>query len=353
MWSPSDALLARYLANECSDVEARQIERWTAEDPANRVRLDELRTIWDARQALDWDVEGMWAGVRRTIRADRARSARFGREFRAARRPWWATPLAAAALLFLALGTPFVVLRIRSDSPATPAPAPAPVPMREYVTPRGQRATFQLSDGTRLVLAAESRLRVPADYGSRVREVYLEGEALFDVVHDAARPFRVRSRDAVVEDIGTRFDMRAYAEDPAVAVAVAEGAVALARADTSRPDTPTAVGAPQGVVLRQGEVGTLDSEGRVTTDTGAVVATYLAWVEGRLQFVETPLPEVARTVGRWYDLDVRIEGHALAARTLTAEFGVQPADELLRALALAVGARVVRSGQVVTLRARS
>jgi transmembrane sensor len=225
--------------------------------------------------------------------------------------------------------------------------------MREYVTPRGQRATFQLSDGTRLVLAAESRLRVPADYGRQIREVHLEGEALFDVVHDTGRPFRVRARDAVAEDIGTRFDMRAYPEDRRVAVAVAEGAVALGRADTSGPDTPSTGGPPQGVILRRGEVGTLDSDGRVTTDTGAVVATYLAWVEGRLQFVETPLPEVVQTVGRWYDLDVRIEGRALAARTLTAEFGAQPADELLGALGLAVGARVVRSGRVATLRAGS
>ncbi len=349
MWTPTDALLARYLANECSDAEARDIERWVAEDPANRLRLDDLRAIWQARQPLDWDVEAMWAGVRRTMRVDHARSARFGRTFRAARRSRWIAPLTAAAVALLVVGTTFVALRIQSDTAGTPAV----VPVRVYATPRGQRATFQLSDGTRLVLAAESRLRVPVDYGRRVREVSLEGEALFEVVHDSTRPFRVRARDAIAEDIGTRFDMRAYPEDRAVAVAVAEGAVALGRADTADTGAPSMGDAPQGVVLRQGELGTLDSGGRVTTATGAVVATYLAWADGRLHFVETPLPEVARAVGRWYDLDVRIEGEALAARTVTAEFGAQPADELLRALALAVGARVIRSGKVVTLRARS
>jgi len=349
MWSPSDALLARYLANQCSEAEAREIERWLAEDPANRIRLDELRAIWQARQPLDWDIEAIWAGVRRTMRADRARSARLGRAFRVAPRSWWTTPLAAAAVLFIAVGTSVVILRLRSDTPAATAIAP----MREYVTPRGQRATFQLSDGTRLVLAAESRLRVPGDYGRRVRQVYLDGEALFEVVHDSVRPFRVRARDAVAEDIGTRFDVRAYAEDQAVAVAVAEGAVALGRADTTTTGTPFTGDAPQGVVLRKGELGTLDSEGRVTTAIGPVVASYLAWAEGRLHFVDTPLPEVARAVGRWYDLDVRIEGRALAARTVTAEFGAQSEDKLLRALALAVGAQVIRSGTVVTLRPRS
>jgi transmembrane sensor len=182
--------------------------------------------------------------------------------------------------------------------------------------------------------------------------VYLEGEALFDVVHDTTRPFRVWARDAVAEDLGTRFDVRAYAEDSVVAVAVAEGAVALDRAVASPEGDRPAGAVAQGVVLRRGDLGTLAPDGRITTATGPVVATYLAWAEGRLQFVKTPLPEVVRAVGRWYDLDVRVASPALASRTVTAEFGAQSAEELMRALALALDARVSRSGRVITLRSK-
>lgn len=345
MWSPSDALLAEYLAGECTDDDARQIERWVAQDPANRARVDELRAIYQA----PWppsapDIDAMWAGVRRTMRTDRARSAEFGRAFRTERRRWWRAPVAVAATVLLAVGAALTIDRIATNPPA----APATEPMREYATPRGQRATLQLSDGTNLVLAADSRLRVPASYGHGVREVYLEGEALFEVTHDSTRPFRVHAKDAVTQVLGTRFDVRAYPEDSAVAVAVAEGAVALGRAE------PLEAGElAQGVVLRRGELGTLASDGRVTTATGAMVASYLAWAEGRLHFVETPLPEVVRTLGRWYDLDVRLGAPALAARTLTAEFAAQSAEELLAALAIALDARVVRSGKTVTLHPKS
>ena len=347
MWSPSDALLARYLAGEATDAESRDVERWAAGDPADRARLDELRAIWNARRPVEWDVDAMWAGVRRTIRSDRARTPRIGRVLPATRR-WWALPAAAAATVLLTLGASFLILRSPHQAPA----APAALPMREYATPRGQRGTVQLPDGTRLMLAAASRLRIPNDFGRGAREVLLEGEALFDVVHDSTHPFRVRTRNAVAQDIGTRFVVRAYPEDSAVAVAVAEGQVALGRTrsdSTAQPEDLTA--AAEGVVLGQDEVGTLAPSGEVSTARGA--ASYLAWTDGRLAFDDTPLPEALAAIGRWYDLDVRVEGRALRARTISAEFSLESPDDMLRALALAVNARVERSGgRSVTLRGR-
>jgi transmembrane sensor len=226
--------------------------------------------------------------------------------------------------------------------------------MREYATGRGQRATLQLPDGSRLIVAPQSRLRIPADFGQGAREVSLDGEALFTVVHDSTRPFRVRAKGAVAEDIGTRFDLRAYPEDSLVAIAVAEGAVALGRsaasAGTARRDGPTAA---EGIVVRPGEIATLAPDGAVTTARGAALGDYFAWADGRLHFASVPLPEVLRVIGRWYDLDVRVEGQALATRSITAEFSLQSANEMLQALALAVDARLTRSGRVVTLRPKS
>jgi transmembrane sensor len=347
MWNPSDALLARYLAGEATDAESRDVGRWAAGDPAHRARIDELRAIWQARRPIDWDVDGMWASVRRTIRADRHTTPRIGRAFPASRRPW-VLPAAAAAVVLLALGASFLIF---AASPRAPA-ASAALPMRQYATPRGQRGTVQLPDGTRLMLAAASRLRIPNDFGRGAREVLLEGEALFDVVHDSTHPFRVRTMHAVAEDIGTRFVVRAYPEDSAVAVAVAEGQVALGRIRSDSTDhAGSTTTAAEGVVLGQDEVGTLAPSGEVSTARGA--ADYLAWTDGRLAFNQTPLPEALAAIGRWYDLDVRVEGPALRARTISAEFSLQSADDMLRALALAVNARVARSGgHTVTLRAR-
>ncbi|HWC75413.1 MAG TPA: hypothetical protein VG454_15880, partial [Gemmatimonadales bacterium] len=99
--APSDALLARYLAGECSAAESHDIEQWAELSPANQVRLDQLRAVWTARVpdpagGRKWDVEGIWARVRPARRA-------FGATLEATphRR---ASALAAAAILVVLLG---------------------------------------------------------------------------------------------------------------------------------------------------------------------------------------------------------------------------------------------------------
>lgn len=349
MWNPSDTLLTEYLAGYSADADACAVERWLTEDPANRARLEELQLLWQTPwPPVAADVETMWAELRDTVRAERPRPTSSRRLFQMDRPSRWRMPIVAAAAALLVAGGSLVILHVVRDTATFSATS-----MREYTTPRGQRATFQLPDGTRLILAAKSRLRLPADYGYGAREVSLDGEAYFEVVHDSARPFRVRAKGAVVEDLGTRFDVRAYAEDSAVAVAVAEGVVALGRADVSASAERWAGDVAQGVVLRQGELGILTPHGQVTTVTGATTDTYFAWTNGRLRFVETPLPEVLRSVGRWYDLDVRIGDPALDARTVTAEFTAQSPDDLVLALALALDARVHRSGTIVMLYPKS
>jgi transmembrane sensor len=333
MDTPSDALLARYLAGECDPAERRAIEQWSAASLANRARLDAARGIWNTRRPpKTWDVEGMWQRVRHAVAAEGHRPA-FGRHLHGQRgHRGLQAGLAAAAVLIVVAGASLLVIRGKDRAPA----------MREYATARGQRITLQLPDSTTLILAPESRLRIPERFGRGSRELSLEGEALFTVAHDAQRPFRVHARHAVAEDIGTRFDVRAYPEDSLVAVAVAEGTVALGRV------------AAEGVVVRSGEVATLSPAGLVGTGPTGALAGYLSWADGRLHFANVPLPAVLRTIGRWYDLDVRVEGRTLATRSITAELATQSPDEMLQALAVAVAARVTRSGEggrVVTLSA--
>jgi len=216
-----------------------------------------------------------------------------------------------------------------------------------YQTRRGQTATVQLSDGSRVQLAPESRLSIPAAFGDSVRELHLDGEAVFDVHHDAARPFRVRTRNAVTEDLGTRFGVRAYARDTKVAVLVAEGMVTLGIGE--RPALRTAA---EGLLLRRGDRGTLDASGTLEVTHGAAVERDLAWTHGTLSFTKQRLPDVLATIGRWYDLDVVVADAELTQHPVTAEFSSQSPQEMLDALATAVEGKIERNGRRVTLRKR-
>ncbi len=297
-------------------------------------------------QASDaWDVDAMWARVRaRTVDAADER----GKASPVARPARWisvrAYAYAASLIVCATAGILFVRLRTRAADARDTAPG-------DYRTSRGQYATIRLADSTAVTLAPESHLSVSARFADGEREITLEGEAIFSVRHDARHPFRVRTHGALIEDIGTRFDLRAYPGDAAVTVAVVEGTVSLG---ADRPDSAAraAHGGSAPMVLRQGEVGTLDQQGVVASGHPQNVRSYLDWADGRLSFVDRPLPEVLRTIARWYDLDVRVDDERLAHRLVTADFVRQSSSEMIDALAVAMDATVERSGRVVTLRPR-
>jgi Fe2+-dicitrate sensor, membrane component len=214
--------------------------------------------------------------------------------------------------------------------------------MREYSTVRGQRTAILLADGTRAVLSVESRLRVPATYGNRSRDVYLDGEGFFEVIHDSKMPFRVHTARALAEDLGTAFVVRAYPEDSTTTVVVTEGKVALRASDE---------GADRGAELTRGQLGQLDPSGVVNIVQHVDVERYLAWRQARLVFKRTPLAQVARELERWYDIDITLADSSLASVPVTGVFVSQPADRILRNVARSLDVKYTRQGREVRLRA--
>src|SRR5436190_2862596 len=323
-------LLDRYLAGEASAAEAQAVRDWLAADPApeHAALLEDLRLI--RRVAADpvpqTSVEGAWAKA--------SKSRRVSRRFHL-------TMAAAAAVVVAVVGGWALLGR-----------APA---WREVSTAVGHRTVVHLRDGTQITLAPKSRLRYTADYGKAHRDVFLDGEAYFQVTLDTRRPFRVHTARSITEDLGTAFVVRAYAEQHATEVVVAEGRVALWRADTSR--TSAALDARPdaraGLVLAARDLGRLDANGGVTLRRGIDVARQLAWTSGVLAFDGAPLRDVVRTLGRWYNAEIRLPDgdSALGARRLTATFTNEPIDLVLQRIALTLGLRVERAeGSVFVLR---
>ena len=348
--APTDELLFRFLAQLCSASERAAVESWLRSDPANGRRLEDIRRIWSAsRPAHSRDVDRMWtrlrAGVESGAPAHGSVADSHGAERtppRIARLSTKTFPAAtwAAAVVVLAAGAAIVAALSRTG-PTVHAPAAG----HTYATGSAQTANVRLRDGTRVFLAPLSRLTVPDDFGGGAeRVVELDGQAFFDVVHDAAHPFRARAKGAVAQDIGTRFDMRAYDDEPGVAVIVASGAVTLGHFSTDSGSRGA-----EGVVVRRGERGRTDGPGGATT-VDHVPLSLVDWPEGRLSFAKTPLAEVARTIGRWYGLDVRVPDAVLRARLITADFDTQSPKEMVGALATAVGGTVVQEGRTLTIR---
>lgn len=324
-------LLDGYLAGDLSAAERERVTAWLHAHPMSAAIARELPRA-ALGQAADADTDSSWRVLSARLTAagevnDLSRQrAIVGARSATARRIWQRTPARIAAALMLVVGS---LATWRAMTSARGGSLSAPI---------GRDVTATLPDGTRLTLAAGSRARWTASYGDKRRDIALDGEAFFDVVHDSAKPFRVRSRDAVVEDIGTRFVVRAWPELPAVEVAVEEGLVALTDSVHARVD--------RGTVLRAGERGRLASGGqvRITSDAEAAIA----WTRGQLAFDNEPLRTVLPAISRRFNVDVRADS-ALATRLLSARFAAQSLPEVLDAIAVSLDIRVVTSGRTITL----
>lgn len=344
---PDAELLGRYLAGECTEAEAAYVRRCLMARPDAARALDTYLATLDGGLTLPAmvDEDASWSSLAARMRAADADAAprtaplpsgagqphATHRHFvlhphREARR-WWQRPWSVA---FAAVAAAAAVVALRMPEPRPAAPAPAP---RVYATTAAQRAEILLTDGTRITLAPESRLRVSADFGTERRDIYLEGEAFFDVAHDATRPFTVYAGNASAHDIGTAFAVRSYANDRAVQITVREGVVAM-----------SGVGP-----LSAGDVGTLANDGHTSVRHRADVRAMLGWLDGRLSYSDAPLSRVVADLHRWYGAEIAIRDSSLADLPFTGDMNGLSTRPALDLVARTLGLRVRRDGERFTL----
>ena len=159
----------------------------------------------------------------------------------------------------------------------------------EVSTPAGTTTTITLSDGTEVLLSANSRLEYSKSFSADKREVKLVGEARFNVAKDAERPFIVHTRQLQTQVLGTVFDVKAYPQTSAD-VTLYEGKVEVSLNGD----------APQ--LMQPGEQAFLDKEGKLQL-TKAPEETG-KWAEGEFAFDDKELKSVMQEIGSWYNISV-------------------------------------------------
>lgn len=161
-------------------------------------------------------------------------------------------------------------------------------------TPAGGQYKVVLSDGTKVWLNAASALQYPAVFNGASREVILTGEAYFEVAGNAGKPFFVKVNDMQVQVLGTHFNIKAYAGDQQVMTTLLEGAVRVKRGAGS-------------VLLMPGQQASLNKQDGTLRTAAGDPELALAWKNGLLAFKNDALPDVMRTISRWYDVEVVYE----------------------------------------------
>jgi len=165
-------------------------------------------------------------------------------------------------------------------------------------TPRGGQYQLTLADGTRVWLNAASSITYPVAFNTRERKVVITGEAYLEVVHRYDQPFSVTVNGQTIEDLGTHFNINAYADDPNSKITLLEGSIKVIKIDHS------ALLQPGQQAVTENKESAQDIKIIKAIDTTETIA----WRNGETSFTKADIRTVMRMVSRWYDVDVTYQG---------------------------------------------
>ncbi len=165
-------------------------------------------------------------------------------------------------------------------------------------SPVGQITNLTLFDGTNVWLNAGSTLKYKKSFNQSNREVYLDGEALFDVAKDKNRSFIVNAGNAKIKVHGTIFDIKAYLNMSTVETVLIEGSVEFISNGNS-------------VFMNPGEQLVCSSGTGKFTKSEINTAEYTAWKGGKIYYSDKPLYDLALQLERWYEVKFRFDSEEL------------------------------------------
>lgn len=344
-------LLARHLAGEATPAERDRLRAWVAAKPERLGLLTDATRAWERAGApvvpglfTAADVDAAWQRFKPLMRANaggapadaapapeappRGPAKIIPLQPVAAARPA-GTWLRIAAALALLVGSVYAFRAVREQL--------APAAQLVRVAAGASKRQLTLPDGSRVWLNRNSSLSYAAEFSTGRREVSLQGEAFFEVHKNPERPFTVLTAASRTRVLGTSFNVRAYAAEDSVEVAVLTGRVALA-ARTARADSLVLLPGTRGVVRRSAPAGADAQPTPALHQTTTEDANFRAWQTDQLVFDNAPVRHVLRTLRATYGTRVAVPDTNLLKCRFTGSFRQPEPAQVLAVLSVATNA---------------
>jgi ferric-dicitrate binding protein FerR (iron transport regulator) len=206
----------------------------------------------------------------------------------------------------------------------------------EINAPSWSRVKFGLPDGSTGWLNSNSSVKYQNDF-TNDRKIILDGEAYFDVRTDPEKPFEVSTNEIIVIATGTKFNVASYKDEKNVEVVLEVGRIEVKNQEM----TKSLAMNPDELVIYDRATGDLSSH-KIQSEK------YHAWTEGKLIFRNDPIDVIALRLGRWYNVDVEIEGNNFSDVRLRATFVDENLEEVLYFLkrALPLDYKIIDGGMI-------
>lgn len=200
-------------------------------------------------------------------------------------------------------------------------------------TPSGDKSKIILEDGTQVNLNSRTQLKYPASFSRKNREVYLNGEAFFDVKKDAEHPFIIHTKHMSIRVLGTAFDVKVYEDDSFIETTLVRGLIQITL--NNKP--------AEKIILKPNQKFTLADKNNVnyaivpltyynSKDSSSNSIMETSWLNDRLVFKNQTFVSIARDAERKYGVEIKFKDEKKKDYTFTGKFEKESIDELLNAL---------------------
>ena len=311
-------LIARYLAGECTDDEKQQVLEWSKQ---HSDLMDEFVSLWKQIPTNEFtpDVEIALQKV----------SSRIGTpEKSKSKKLFLFVGIAAVAVAAI-----FILINIVRTSPQGISDNLGGESLLTLSTDIKETKEYLLPDGSKVWLNQSSEIKYPETFTGDTREIYLEGEAFFEIVPNTDKPFIIHANNTQTRVVGTSFGIRANKESKEVIVTVSTGIVNL-----------LAEGKSEHIQLRHGEQGVCSTGDKKLEKNTNPDLNYLAWKTKVLVFKQSSLTEVAKVIVDVYQTPVSVNS-SVAGLHLTSTFDQLNLDEILQIIEITLGIKAERNSQ--------
>lgn len=324
-------LVGKYLDGSASEKEQKRIEKWLNESAENRKEFDRIKTIWNRSEfphegeTVVVDTDAAWQKLRTRISGSSPgeRTIRMIPENDDPRRNITSYLLRIAAVIVVAIGLYTIYNNFLKQ------------PEMVSLVAESEITESALPDESRVTLNENTTLTYPEKFVRDKRIVELEGEAFFEVTRNVEKPFVVRVPEAVIEVLGTSFNVRALETEPEVTVTVQEGKVML----SDREDIAY-------VVLGKNEKGVLNKETGHIEKHVSTDESELFWKTRTLIFRDTQLSKVFETLEKLFEVEIIMLNGTFGDCLLSAKFQDQDIDEILANIAVNFNLVISRKNDV-------
>jgi ferric-dicitrate binding protein FerR (iron transport regulator) len=323
---PFIELVTKKLAGEASPQELQQLDTLLQTDEHLRERYTILqqyfaetaqRSSSNAEQALQRTLARIQPSDKAPVPLPKKRSALL-------RNIYIATGVAAAVVLLL--GVTWLLRRQQAVRQLAAAPADTAT-WQNRQNGKATKAILELTDGSKIWLNADSKLTYPEVFNGASREVYLEGEAFFEVANNETKPFIIHLHKGTIKVLGTSFNIRAYENEP-VQTSVTTGKVAfIPKYDEGSQQQPDTI-----LITPDVKVTFTQNTGNIVKET-TTSADDKAWTEGRLVFRNATLESIAMELERTFGKKVAFKADAPKHYRLTGSFQHNSLEEIMFYLA--------------------